>query len=166
MFLIWSYFSFLIRSTNQYGIHSPFVYQYLTRCLYRKSRKRRAKVQQVLMKSIPYFKYKSVQLFTDQPHYLEVVREELPEVQSDRKPYDLIFIGEDYFEKFDFESLEEYSHNKTMFLLEGIYENRQNREVWNQLCKKARIRVSIDFYYGGILFLRKEQEKQHFRIRI
>ncbi|MEZ2414680.1 hypothetical protein ACA086_06910 [Muriicola sp. E247] len=166
MFRIWSYFTFLIRSTNQYGIHSPFVYQYLTRCLYRKSRNRRSKVQKVLMKSIPYFKYESVHLFTDQRQYLEAVREEYPEVESGRKPSDLIFIGGDYFEKFDFDSLEQYSHNKTMILLEGINNNRRNRKVWSTLCEKAWIRVSIDFYHGGILFLRKEQEKQHFHIRI
>jgi len=166
MYRIWSYFTFLIRSTNQYGIHSPFVYQYLTQCLYRKSRKRRSKLQKVLIKSISYFKYKSVQLFTDQQQYLEAVREEYPEVETGRKPSDLVFIGGDYFEKFDFEILEQYSHNKTMILLEGINKNRQNKEVWTDLCKKAWIPVSIDFYYGGILFLRKEQEKQHFRIRI
>ncbi|MEY8019870.1 hypothetical protein AB8P51_03500 [Muriicola sp. SD30] len=107
-----------------------------------------------------------MQLLTDQPQYHEAVREEYPEVESGRNPYDLIFIGEDYFEKFDFESLEQYGHNSTMILLEGIHKNRRNREAWDQLCKKVRIRVSIDFYYGGILFLRKEQEKQHFRIRI
>ena len=31
-----SYLKFLIRSTNQHGVHSPFVYNFITRCLYNK----------------------------------------------------------------------------------------------------------------------------------
>jgi predicted O-methyltransferase YrrM len=31
-----SYLKFLIKSTNQHGIHSPFVYNFVTKCLYKK----------------------------------------------------------------------------------------------------------------------------------
>ncbi len=31
-----SYIKFLIKSTNQHGIHSPFVYNFVTKCLYKK----------------------------------------------------------------------------------------------------------------------------------
>jgi len=33
---ITSYFKFLIHSTNQHGVHSPFVYNFITKCLYKK----------------------------------------------------------------------------------------------------------------------------------
>ncbi len=33
-----SYFKYLIRSKNEYGVHSPFVYKLLTRCLYDKTK--------------------------------------------------------------------------------------------------------------------------------
>ena len=32
-----SYLRFLVRSTNQHGVHSPFVYDFVTKGLYRKS---------------------------------------------------------------------------------------------------------------------------------
>ena len=33
-----SYFFFLLKSTNQHGIHSPFVYKFITECVYNKSK--------------------------------------------------------------------------------------------------------------------------------
>ncbi|HEU0135700.1 MAG TPA: class I SAM-dependent methyltransferase, partial [Flavobacterium sp.] len=35
-FQVRSYFKFLTKSTNQYGVHSPFVFDLLVRCLYDK----------------------------------------------------------------------------------------------------------------------------------
>lgn len=32
-----SYFSFWMRSTNQHGVHSPFVYSMVTQCFYKKN---------------------------------------------------------------------------------------------------------------------------------
>lgn len=37
LYSIVSYFKFLIRSKNQHGIHSPFVYDFTTKCLYKKN---------------------------------------------------------------------------------------------------------------------------------
>ena len=33
------YFQFLLKSSNQHGVHSPFVYQLITQCLYKKKNK-------------------------------------------------------------------------------------------------------------------------------
>jgi len=38
LYSILSYFKFLIRSKNQHGIHSPFVYDFTTKCLYKKNK--------------------------------------------------------------------------------------------------------------------------------
>nr|WP_205677178.1 hypothetical protein [Antarcticibacterium arcticum] len=39
MHLVLAYIKFLFRSTNQHGVHSPFVYNLLTKCLYTKEKR-------------------------------------------------------------------------------------------------------------------------------
>ena len=34
MLALFSYLQFLLKSTNQHGVHSPFVYDFVTKCLY------------------------------------------------------------------------------------------------------------------------------------
>lgn len=36
-FIVKEYFNFLRKSTNQHGVHSPFVYSFVTKCLYKDS---------------------------------------------------------------------------------------------------------------------------------
>jgi len=166
MFQIWSYLSFLVRSTNHHGVHSPFVFQFLTQCLYRKNPKHRSKVGEITIKSIPYFNFKTIKLDRKlEELYLEISRS-FPDLQFDQMPYDLVVVSAGNLEEFDYTALEPHCHNGSMILLQGIHRSRTNREAWNALCATPSIHVSIDYYYGGILFLRKEQEKQHFRIRI
>lgn len=54
-FRLYSFIQFLVKSTNQYGIHSPFVYQFVIRCLYAKlsknSRKRLKSNRKVILES-------------------------------------------------------------------------------------------------------------------
>ncbi|MBT8282766.1 MAG: hypothetical protein KJO86_03435 [Muriicola sp.] len=119
-----------------------------------------------MIKSIPYFNYNSIGLFYEPQQFYKSIREEFPDLRYNQKSCDLVFIGRDCIEKVDFNSLKSLCHHRSMILIEGIYANRRSSEFWKTLITKDWVTVSIDFYYGGILFLRREQEKQHFRIRI
>ena len=161
-----SYIRFLLRSTNQHGVHSPFVYNLLTKCLYKKDFSGTPKFDRILLKSISYFKYKSLFLTGVQEDLRTILKKEFPDLYFDQPAYDLIAIGRGGLAQFDLDSLYPLSHNKSMILIEGIHGGKSDFSLWNDLCEDPRIRVSIDYYFGGILFLRQEQEKQHFRIRI
>ncbi|WP_143751705.1 hypothetical protein [Maribacter sp. 6B07] len=56
--------------------------------------------------------------------------------------------------------------NDTMLLLEGIHKNPQNLKKWKQFKEMEHVRITLDLFYCGIVFFRKEQVKEHFKIRI
>ena len=66
----------------------------------------------------------------------------------------------------NFNSLLKYSHNESVFIINNIYWSKEMTEAWNIIKKQKEITVSIDTYYLGFLFFRKEQPKQHFTIRL
>lgn len=64
-----------------------------------------------------------------------------------------------------FEKCIPFSHNDTIFILEGIHYSKEREEIWKTLQKDARITVSIDFNKMGCLFLRKESSKEDFILK-
>lgn len=57
-------------------------------------------------------------------------------------------------------------HNNTMVLINGINRSRNYSQIWEELKNKEDVTVSIDTFHCGVLFFRKEQAKEHFKIRI
>lgn len=159
-----SYLKFLAKSTNQHGVHSPFVFKYVTQCLYSKKRLHKNKSINVLLKTISYFNFDGVSV--NNKSIRELVKQNFPEVQFDKNTVDLLFINE--LSAYSFEKIlsEGKLHNDSLILIDSIYANQQNLEQWNQLIALPKITVSIDMYYCGLISIRREQVKEHFRIRI
>jgi len=163
---IWTYLRFLFNSTNQHGVHSPFVYQFLTKCLYKNAKQKGSRVHKVLMKSIPYLKLQTLLLRTDTIEVQKQLSKAYPALEFRCTPADLIFVGRDQLLQINSSWLNDHCHEHGMILLEDIHRSSETSAIWKSLCEKAWVTVSIDFYFGGIIFLRTEQVKQHFRIRI
>ena len=65
-----------------------------------------------------------------------------------------------------FESSLSSIHNNSVLLFENIHSNRESEKVWNSIKKHEKVTVTIDTFLWGFVFFRKEQEKEHFIIRI
>ena len=65
-----------------------------------------------------------------------------------------------------FKNCLENIHNNSVFIFENIYENSEMLETWEEIKKHPLVTVTINTYFWGIVFFRKEQAKQHFTIRI
>lgn len=165
LFRVISYLKFLLKSTNEHGVHSPFVFKYVTEGLYRKKRLHKNKSIDVLLKSIAYFNFKNI-LVVDNPKAHGIVQMKFPEIQSDSAIFDLLFI--EHLSEKDFKKLlsEGELHNDSMVLIDGICATKERQEAWHRLTELPEITVSIDMYHCGAIFIRKEQVKEHFTIRI
>ncbi len=167
MYRIRQYFKFLFSSTNQYGIHSPFVYQYLTKCLYIRSSTKVSKTIGVLIKSIAYFKAANISLETEDRNLYQKISQEFPHISFKGTPCDILYVSSNQSHILEEEGLiASRIHNESMVLIENIHGSKERNERWNTLQNKDLVTVSIDFFCCGALFFRKEQEKQHFKIRI
>lgn len=56
-------------------------------------------------------------------------------------------------------------HNNSFFIFDGIYWTAEMQEAWSIIKKHSKVRVTVDVFYFGIVFFRKEQSKEHFKIR-
>ncbi len=157
LFKIRTYLHFLKTSTNQHGVHSPFVYQLITRGLYVKNPKLSEDVgactqqqKSLISKLLQYFKPNRKIVLKDNVNALNGI-------------YDCIIFQKPSISLFS-DSLS-HAYNDTLFIFKSPYQDRTNYKVWNTLIKDNRVIVSIDLYHLGLVFIRKEQPKQHFVIR-
>ncbi len=160
-----SYLKFLLKSTNAHGVHSPFVFSFVTKCLYSKKRLSNDKSINVLLKSIGYFNFKNV-LIDNFPAVEKVVGNTFQDIRFDSPKVDLFYTDRMNVSKLVELLSEGKLHNDSMILIDEIHQTKKKREEWKNLIASPNITVSIDMFRCGALFIRKEQVKEHFAIRI
>lgn len=239
-------------STNQHGVHSPFVYDFVTKCLYDRekytayseldnyrnnlkrsdteleindlgegskvldSKKRKVsdmarasssskKESKLLFRVAQYFKFKSIlELGTSLgmgtyafalanpsskittiegcPNTLDYTKSQLVEnitfINEDFKiiipslkqqNFDCIFFDGHHNKEATiqyFESLLPKAHNESVFIFDDIYWSKEMTEAWEYIKSHKAVTVTVDCFHLGFVFFRKEQAKEHFKIRV
>ncbi len=250
-----AYLKFLLQSTNQHGVHSPFVYDLVTKCFYdttkfedysklinykkklinnqelievtdlgagsrvTKSNKRTVssiaknsgttrKRARLLYRLVNYFnpnsilelgtslgigtqamslgnsknsittiegcpnisKFTKEQFKTHELKKVEFITSDFSEAINKLTPktYDLIFFDGNHQKEATlnyFETLLPKTHNDTMLIFDDIYWSKGMTEAWETIKQHPKVTVTIDTFFWGFAFFRKEQEKEHFTIR-
>ncbi|WP_166963684.1 O-methyltransferase [Yeosuana marina] len=57
-------------------------------------------------------------------------------------------------------------HNDSVFIFDDIYWSKEMTEAWEVIKEHPQVTVTIDTFYWGFVFFRKEQHKEHFKIRV
>lgn len=256
MYQIWQYFKFLFSSTNQHGVHSPFVYQLVTQCFYnrrtykayqhlntyrkqlyrnltqlqitdfgagsRRFTKRQRRVctvaknsgitkkrAQLLFRLTQYFKANTIlelgtclgmgthalALANPQAKMSTVegcptlsqfaknqIKVELKKncafINSSFKAYleqltpqtlDLIYLDGHHDQaatQYYFMELLPYCHNDTLLIVDDIYWSKGMTQAWQFIKEHPQTTVTVDTFFWGLVFFRKEQAKEHFKIRL
>lgn len=169
MFKFIRYISFLFKSTNQHGIHSPFVYNLVTRCLYKSvSSHHKTLLIQGVPKSQRKLLNKLVAYLKDpqMPFWIGTYHDLGSETQ---RQYDMIYIDKKNLATTGpgiAGFLKKNIHNHTVLLFSDIHRNRQTEAVWDAIKVHPDFHVTIDVFKMGLAFSRKEQVKEHFTIRL
>ena len=112
-------------------------------------------------KQIDTFKIENVTLYND------TFDNAIPKLENNN--YDLIFIDGnhkgtstlDYFEH-----LLKLANNDSVFILDDIYWSKSMTEAWESIKQHPKVTVTVDTFFWGMVFFRKEQVKEHFKIRV
>ena len=257
IFQIKSYLKFLSKSTNQHGVHSPFVFDLVTKCFYKKTpselvnkinkfredlesntatisvtdfgkgsrvfktNKRPiykiAKVagiskkrSELLIRLTEYFNPRNIlEIGTSLgigtaslaignketniislegcPNTAKIANEQLKkhnltnatlkigdfketlEETLNKNTFDFIYFDGNHQKEPTisyFEQCLKSAHNNSVFIFDDIHWSEEMNEAWEYIKKHPKVTVTIDSYFWGFVFFRKEQVKEHFVIRI
>ena len=65
-----------------------------------------------------------------------------------------------------FEALLSTAHNDSIFIFDDIYWSSEMKAAWTKIKAHPEVTVTIDTFFWGLVFFRKEQLKQNFKIRV
>lgn len=151
---------FLINSTNQHGVHSPFVFDFVTKGLYSKKEKKQTLNN---YSELNYLSKKEKKIVSKIIKYFLIKKIYLKSTKTLNKGHNVLFIN-------DLKNLKTHiflNFNKDEFIiLHGIHDNKSNHEIWSEIIKNESATVTIDLFYFGLLFFRNGQVKEHFKIRV
>jgi hypothetical protein len=184
-FKLKSYLSFLLKSTNQHGVHSPFVYDLTTQCFYSKTPKNTttsSKKSALLIRLVAYFQPKTMLEVTSSSEKnmlaplfdnkeIKVTTLEILNTIGNipQKQVDFVFFNSNKLKEVALTSFEfclDVAHNNTMFVFNNIHASVETKKAWATIKSHPKVTVTIDTYQLGLVFFRKEQEKEHFIIRV
>ncbi|NJW55521.1 class I SAM-dependent methyltransferase, partial [Salinimicrobium sp. CDJ15-91] len=57
-------------------------------------------------------------------------------------------------------------HNNSVMIFDDIHWSKGMEEAWEEIKAHPEVRVTIDTFQWGLVFFRREQEKEHFVIRV
>jgi len=256
-FRIIEYLKFLSKSSNQHGVHSPFVYNLVTLCFYKKTElnqlaiflnikkrilnsqktilvndlgsgskifktnKRKVsnigkiagiskKKAAILIRLIDYFRPSNIleigtsvglstsaikigndksnittlegcletskiakNLFKEQKfnniniitgNFKDTIKQAIKE-----KQFDFIYFDGNHTKKDTLNYLKDCLttiKNESIWVFDDIYWNQEMKQAWSEIKKHPKVTVTVDIFHWGIVFFKKGQAKEHFKIRV
>lgn len=166
-----NYFRFLLKSTNQHGVHSPFVFNYLTKGIYQRKKylnKRLGKTDLFLLKTLDYFQPSSICFLENTDAVKKLVRDSDFNKVIDKQQhlYDLVVADAKSVTPEKLESFLRFFHNDSIGIIDKRNKNFCSTSLDTLLENHADITLVLNFYWFSLICIRKEQLKENFFLRM
>jgi hypothetical protein len=181
-----AYFKFWWHSKNEHGVHSPFVFDLVTKCFYDRTkhkayqqRSRTDSKSKFLIRLSAYFKFESCFIpesisenfeyalnIENKTSKFNSITELLKTESLISKAPCLIYVDPHSIGSHAIADLLNVCHHDSLILIDSIRKNKTQFKRWNQFKSDPQVSVSIDTFYWGLIFLRTAQPKEHFTIRL
>lgn len=179
---------FFCQATNAHGLHSPFAYNFYTNL------KAQVKKNSSVSKYLPGFSKKENRIISAlfqllKPKQVLLLSSDnetkslwenmvedktqvftarsLDELPENLKTCDLIIMSKLHIinDKDVLNKIKALISNHTVVIIPHIHASKTAIRKWESLLKKEQISVSMDLFFIGLLFFRKESTKQDFQLR-
>jgi hypothetical protein len=162
---IFSKVLFWCQAKNRHGVHSPFIYEFLDRAVYTPGVQKGVSTQRLLKSARLHFNPKRIWTASNLPGKSGI--RGILEVDSTLPgpPFDLLVFDRPSHEVGEILSDPGQWHNDSVVYLGNLRGSASAYAMWEQISLHPSIRVVVESYWEGLLFFRKEQAKQHFKIR-
>lgn len=124
-----AYLKYLWRSSDQHSVHSPFVFELLTKCIHKVPKGSKTSAYNQAIKA--YLEKKNIPLISPLTE-LTILETSLT------------------------------NRGVTAYFVEEINADLKQKELWQKLISDKNIQISIDYWSFGLIFTKKDQEKEHF----
>jgi|GEM_PF-950832 len=185
-----SYTSFLWKSDNDHGIHSPFMFRFVSKAFYAKGPRLSGKEHSSQNMKLSYpaaellyrvFNYirpaKSFVIGSEADALTDILRYAGEENKiklwffSPMAPIpggtDFAVVADNEKEALlaSFEKVVSNSNNDTVCIILNIHTTPQLEAAWQAVQQHPKVTVTLDAYHLGLVFFRREQVLQHFLVR-
>ena len=168
---LYKYFNYYFNASNGkgHGVHSPFVFNFISSILNNKELKQEAnysnKYRALLIRMVAYYMPEVVMEFEATPSNKADVLEEIENADT----IGLLYIkhianAEDLTNYFN--TTLKKINNQSILIFEGIHDSKEMEASWETIKMHKEVKLTIDLFKLGIVFFRQEQlEKENFIIR-
>ena len=118
---------------------------------------------EVAKEQFEHFQFKNIQLINSE------FSSALNSSEIKDLKFDLIYLDGNHNKEATvnyFDKLLSNINNETIMVFDDIHWSKGMMEAWETIKKHPEVTVTIDTFYWGLVFFRKEQKKEHFSIRV
>jgi predicted O-methyltransferase YrrM len=97
------------------------------------------------------------------------IDETLPDTLNKLSSIDYVFFDANHRQEPTlryFDTCLEKAHNDTVFIFDDIHWSAEMEQAWEKIKAHEKVTLTIDMFFIGLVFIRTNQPKQHFKLRI